>query len=71
MKILMVSRIDFTVNNFNLVDILPDLDEAHSHGYFRYNGSFTIPPCTEGLIWTVFRKTIQISEDQVTIIDKR
>jgi carbonic anhydrase len=34
-------------------------------GYFRYMGSLTTPPCSEGLIWTVFKDAIEASPAQI------
>lgn len=45
--------------------MIPNPIDLNRDGYFRYSGSFTTPPCTEGVIWTVFNKKIPISETQV------
>ena len=44
------------------------LDSLFPHDtavYYRYQGSLTTPPCFESVIWTIFKKHIIISEDQI------
>ncbi|KAK4281913.1 hypothetical protein QN277_013357 [Acacia crassicarpa] len=36
-----------------------------SRKYYRYIGSLTIPPCTEGVTWTVVKKVRTASREQV------
>jgi hypothetical protein len=33
--------------------------------FWRYEGSLTTPPCTEGIIWTVFKQSIVFREEQL------
>jgi carbonic anhydrase len=36
-----------------------------SRGYFRYMGSLTTPPCSQGVLWTVFSEPIDASSTQI------
>ncbi|CAF4396135.1 unnamed protein product, partial [Adineta steineri] len=37
----------------------------NERSFIRYMGSLTTPPCSEGVIWTIFTNTIPINEDSV------
>ena len=37
----------------------------HDHGYYRFNGSLTTPPCTEGVNWFVMKFFDNASEEQI------
>lgn len=39
--------------------------------YYSYNGSLTVPPCTEGVTWFVFEQPITASPDQIDAIGAR
>jgi carbonic anhydrase len=44
----------------NAVDLLPV-----SKAYFRYGGSLTTPPCSEGVRWYVMQEAVTVSKAQI------
>jgi carbonic anhydrase len=45
---------------FAVAQLLPS-----NHDYYRYNGSLTTPPCTEGVRWLVMKTPVSASKEQV------
>ncbi|XP_047331104.1 alpha carbonic anhydrase 7-like, partial [Impatiens glandulifera] len=39
-----------------------------SRKYYRYQGSLTVPPCTENVIWTIVNKVRTVSREQVKLL---
>ncbi len=51
--------------DINAMELLPK-DKA----YYRFNGSLTTPPCTEGVRWFVMKQPVTISEQQVKAFEQ-
>lgn len=51
--------------NFNAAELLPA-----ARGYFRYVGSLTTPPCTEGVRWQVLKQPVEVSKAQIAAFRK-
>ncbi|MCP4363297.1 MAG: carbonic anhydrase family protein [Chloroflexi bacterium] len=49
----------------NADDLLPQ-----DRGYYRYNGSFTTPPCTEGVSWFVMSTPVELSDAQISAFEQ-
>jgi len=45
---------------FDVSKLLPE-----NRDYYRFNGSLTTPPCTEGVRWLVMKTPVSASKDQV------
>lgn len=40
---------------------------SRNGSYFRYSGSLTAPPCTEGVLWTVFQENLPILPSDLAV----
>jgi len=52
-----ISKPDVSIN---VMDMLPKKKD-----YYRFNGSLTTPPCTEGVRWLVLKTSVEASAEQV------
>jgi carbonic anhydrase len=61
----------FNVNDtINCTFNLSQLMKANERQFFRYSGSLTTPPCTEGVTWTIFTNPIPIAEKSLNQLRK-
>jgi len=54
------------VDNFNLNALIP----KDTNAWYRYNGSQTFPPCEESIIWTVMSEPVEITTNQLGMLQK-
>lgn len=58
---------DIYTGTMNIAKFLSTLD---ARDFYNYDGSFTTPPCTEGINWFVLKKPILISTAQFDSFNK-
>ncbi|KAK6149119.1 hypothetical protein DH2020_016644 [Rehmannia glutinosa] len=58
-----IKTVDHEGQNVGVVD--PWEIKFGSRKYFRYIGSLTVPPCTEGVLWTILKKVRTVSLEQM------
>ncbi|XP_015898085.2 alpha carbonic anhydrase 4-like isoform X2 [Ziziphus jujuba] len=59
-----IKRVDHN-EQIELGIVNPGIIKFGSRKYYRYIGSLTVPPCTEGVIWTIVKKVRTVSREQV------
>ncbi|CAF0804441.1 unnamed protein product [Rotaria sp. Silwood1] len=52
----------------NCIFNLNRLMQVKDKEFFRYIGSLTTPPCTEGVIWTIFSHEIPIKKESLNLL---
>ena len=55
-----VGKTNRSEQSINVMDMLPE-----NKDYYRFNGSLTTPPCTEGVRWLVMKDTVEVTKEQV------
>ena len=62
-KVIFILHKDSAQVKFKMGDVI--LPPNQLINYYRYIGSLTTSPCTEGVFWTIFESPISISKNQV------
>ena len=52
-----------------IADIDPKTIIGSSMDYYYYDGSFTTPPCTEGVKWVVMKEYSSVGKDQIAMFE--
>lgn len=50
-------------NDISIDDLLGDVNR---HEYYRYSGSLTTPLCSETVVWTIFKESINVDLNLVS-----
>lgn len=54
------SEVPFILSSKDIKKLMPS-----KKAYYKFLGSLTTPPCTQGVKWYVYKKALSLSEDQV------
>ncbi|XP_060174236.1 bifunctional monodehydroascorbate reductase and carbonic anhydrase nectarin-3-like [Lycium barbarum] len=55
-----------TERHIGIID--PNLIKLDGQKYYRYNGSLTVPPCTEEVVWTIDGKVKTVTRRQMKLL---
>ncbi|ESQ29070.1 hypothetical protein EUTSA_v10023909mg [Eutrema salsugineum] len=61
-----IKTVEKEEKNLGIVD--PRTIRVENEKFYRYIGSLTVPPCTEGVIWTVVERVNTISKEQIAAL---
>ncbi len=53
-----------------VIDLNALLPPKERRAYYTYMGSLTTPPCSEDVLWMVFKQPVQVSQQQVSIFSR-
>jgi carbonic anhydrase len=56
---------NLSATKLNAISLLPENKE-----YYRFNGSLTTPPCSEGVLWIVMKHPVEASKAQLEAFSK-
>ena len=47
-----------------------DTGNPNEKGYYRFDGSLTTPPCSEGVWWLVMKEPVKVSKQQIELFSQ-
>ncbi|XP_033974835.1 carbonic anhydrase 4-like [Trematomus bernacchii] len=62
-----IKNISSEVNVTEEISIDDLLGSVNRESYYRYNGSLTTPSCNQAVVWTVFKESIKVDENLMTM----